>query len=248
VPVTVLWAAKGGSGTTVVTAALAIATPTDTLVVDLAGDLPDALGVTAPGQQGIGDWLHSDAPASALWDLAVGLDPTTSLIPRGQPVDPGAARWSELVDALAQHPAVYVDAGTGPPPPALCTGAVRSLLVTRACYLALRRAIASRCRPEGVIIVSEPGRSLGRAEVERALGAPVVATVDVDVAVARAVDAGLLHARPPRLLVRQLRRALRADHRGGAGFPARARLALTARSAGAPDAAGAPDDVEVLRS
>ena len=45
------------------------------------------------------------------------------------------------------------------------------------------------------MLVSEPGRSLRAADVERSVGAPVVATVSLDVAVARAVDAGLLDAR-----------------------------------------------------
>ena len=52
VPVTVLWAAKGGSGTTVVTASLALSCPTDSLLVDLAGDLPDRPRPRAPGRPG----------------------------------------------------------------------------------------------------------------------------------------------------------------------------------------------------
>ena len=43
--ITVCWAAKGGSGTTVVAAAMAIAAPTPTLLIDLAGDVPAVLGV-----------------------------------------------------------------------------------------------------------------------------------------------------------------------------------------------------------
>jgi hypothetical protein len=232
VPVTVLWAAKGGSGTTVVAAALALASPTDTLLVDLAGDLPAALGVGRHVGQGVGDWLQSDAPVTALDDLAVTLDRTTRLLPRGAPVDPEAGRWPELLDALGQHRAVVVDAGSGPPPASLRAGATRTLLVTRACYLALRKATAHPCRPDGVVLVAEPGRSLGRGDIERCLGAPVVATVSVDVAVARAVDAGLLQARPPRLLARQLRHLLRDDRPTALGLrrlvaaPAPARPAL----------------------
>lgn len=206
-PVTVLWAAKGGSGTTVVTASLALSCPTDSLLVDLAGDLPAALGVTEPTGQGVGDWLDSDAPASALADLAVDVGRTTRLIPRGRSVDLGSARWPQLLDWLARRPAVYVDAGTGVLAPSLLGGDVRNLLVTRACYVGLQRVIAARCRPDGVVLVCEPGRSLRTPEVERSTGAPVVASVSVDVAVARAVDAGLLAARIPRLLQRELRGA-----------------------------------------
>jgi hypothetical protein len=43
--------------------------------------------------------------------------------------------------------------------------------------------------------------------VEAAVGAPVVATLTLDPAVARAIDAGLLAARLPRLIQRQLRDA-----------------------------------------
>lgn len=82
----------------------------------------------------------------------------------------------------------------------------RSLLVTRACYLALRRAVSAPIRPTGVVLVAEPGRALRATDVEAAVGAPVVATVAVDPAVARAVDAGLLTARLPRLMERDLRR------------------------------------------
>jgi hypothetical protein len=58
-----------------------------------------------------------------------------------------------------------------------------------------------------VILVDEPGRSLGQRDVEHAIGAPVEAVVSVDPSVARAVDAGLLASRLPRLMTRALRRA-----------------------------------------
>lgn len=206
-PVTVLWAAKGGSGTTVVTASLALSCPTASLLVDLAGDLPAALGVVAPSGQGVGDWLESDAPPSALADLAVDVDRTTHLIPRGRAVDMTSPRWPALLDWLARRPAVFVDAGTGTPAPCLLDGDVRTLLVTRACYVGLQRVAATGCRPDGVVLVCEPGRSLRVPQVEDATGAPVVASVSLDVAVAGAVDSGLLTARVPRLLRRELRGA-----------------------------------------
>jgi hypothetical protein len=55
--------------------------------------------------------------------------------------------------------------------------------------------------------VREPGRALTRRDVEEVLGVPVRAEVDVDPAVARAVDAGLLASRLPRALERGLRNA-----------------------------------------
>jgi hypothetical protein len=208
VPVTVCWAAKGGSGVTVVTAALALSCPSASVLVDLAGELPAVLGVERPASQGVTDWLCSDAPPAALDDLALDVHRATRLIPRGaSPIDAGSARWSELVEWLTGRPSVFVDAGTGVPPPGLLAGDVRSLLVTRSCYLALQRLASLGHRPDGVVLVDEPWRSLRPFDVERAAGAPVVARVSHDPAVQRAVDSGLLRGRVPRLLARELRGA-----------------------------------------
>ncbi len=81
------------------------------------------------------------------------------------------------------------------------------LLVTRACYLSLRRVAALDLPPTGVVLVSEPDRALGARDVEQVVGADVVADVPVDAAVARAVDAGLLAGRLPPTLARALGRA-----------------------------------------
>ena len=207
-PVTVCWSAKGGSGTTVVAATLALTSPTDSLLIDLDGELPAALGLPEPAGQGIADWLSCDAPPRALADLAVEINRSTQLVPRGAlPVDRRSPRWPELAAWLAERPySVVVDAATGDPPNPL--GDVgRALLVTRACYLALRRAVATPWRPDGVVLVAEPGRALRVPDIERAIGVPVVATISHDPAVARAVDAGLLAARLPRVLQRELRGA-----------------------------------------
>jgi hypothetical protein len=206
--VTVCWSAKGGSGTTVVAATLALASLSDSLLIDLDGELPAVLGLPEPAGQGIADWLACDAPPAALADVTVEVNRTTQLVPRGsRSVDRHSPRWADLGAWLAERPyAVIVDAATGDPPNPL--GEIgRTLLVTRACYLALRRAVATPWRPDGVVLVAEPGRALRGPDVERAIGAPVVAAVSLDPAVARAVDAGLLSARLPRLLQRELRGA-----------------------------------------
>ena len=101
---------------------------------------------------------------------------------------------------------VVIDAGTGDPPSALVDHADRALLVTRACYPSLRRAVRAEARPTGVVLVDEPGRALSFRDIEHALGAPVVANVSIDPAIARAVDAGLLATRLPRVITRELRR------------------------------------------
>ena len=93
------------------------------------------------------------------------------------------------------------------PGPTLASAAGLSLLVLRPCYLALRRALAAPLRPSGVVLVNEPGRALGRADVEALLEVPVRAEIDLDPAIARAVDAGLLAGRLPKVLERALRAA-----------------------------------------
>lgn len=200
---TICWAAKGGSGTTVVTATLALSNRAPTLLVDLAGDLPIALGLPVPEGPGIGEWSLSSAPPSRLDSLRVALADGLDLLPRGNRTP--VARWRELAEHLATIPhLVVVDAGTGPPPAELRDQADRVLLVTRACYLAVRRAVDAGEVVDGIVLVEEPGRALGVADLEAALGAPVVARVLLDPAVARAVDAGLLLAKLPGAFRREL--------------------------------------------
>lgn len=193
---TVCWGAKGGSGTTVVAATLALSGAPPTLLVDLAGDLPLALGVAAPAGPGVAEWSKSAADTSRLDALRVRVAPGLDLLPLGH--DRPAGRWDDLARHLRRvEGVVVVDAGTGPPPVALCRAADRSWLVTRPCYLALTRATESRGSVDGVVLVEEPGRALSPEDVEAAIGAPVVARVLLDPAIARAVDSGLLLARLP---------------------------------------------------
>jgi hypothetical protein len=210
------WSAKGGSGTTVVAASLAVlfarSAPEGALFVDLTGDGAAVLGVPEPIGPGIGEWLAAaDVDAAGLDRLAVPIDESLALVPRGASGAPVAAdRVAELGAILGggSRP-VVVDAGLGTDEVggALATVAAVSLLVLRPCYLALRRAVAAPFRPSGVVLVREPGRALTRRDVEAVLGVPVRAEVDLDPAIARAVDAGLLSARLPRGLERALRDA-----------------------------------------
>jgi hypothetical protein len=195
--ITLCWGAKGGSGTTVVAATLALASSPPTLLVDLAGDLPIALGLPAPVGPGVGDWSLSTAGADRLDALRVPVAPEVELLPTG--VVRPRGRWAELAGHLRHTGGnVVIDAGTGAPPAELRRAADRTLLVTRACYLGLRKAIDARVPVDGIVLVEEPGRSLSGDDVTAALGAPIIGTVLLDPAVARAVDSGLLLARLPR--------------------------------------------------
>ena len=195
------WSTKGGAGTTVVAAALArrIAAeqPGGALLVDTAGDSLAALGMPESDGPGLAGWLrdhdHTGLPVVAAC-------PGLSVVNRG--AGPLASeRADDLIDALATdtRPTV-IDCGTNPTgvAAALAERADESILVTRPCYLALRRTLSDQSpRPTGVVLVREPSRVLSADDVAEAVRAPVLAEIDVDPAVARTVDAGLLVARTP---------------------------------------------------
>jgi hypothetical protein len=217
------WSVKGGSGTTVVAAALALGLaatgPAGSVLVDLGGDAAAVLGLAEPGGPGVSDWLAAgpSVPTDGWSRLEVPAGAGVALVPRGRgPLD-RPDRAEVLAGLLgADHRPVVVDCGvvpSGPGSPAdscatvLASHATRSLLITRACSLALRRAAACPFRPSGVVLVREPGRLLRADDVAAAVGADVWAEVHVDPAVARAVDTGLLATRLPRRFARALRDA-----------------------------------------
>ena len=215
---TCCWSVKGGSGTTVVAASLALlaaSSPAGALLVDLAGDVPAVLGLPEPVGPGVREWLAADpaVEADALGHLATAATPGLRVLPAGSasamPRAVPPARVDLLGDALTANPGeVVVDLGVPAPDLLpLLARADRSLLVLRPCYLALRRATALPTRPTGVVLVTEPGRALGRRDIEDVVGVKVAAEIDVQPTIARAVDAGLLAGRLPRSLSRTLRAA-----------------------------------------
>jgi hypothetical protein len=228
------WSPKGGVGTTVVATALALglvrADPAGpgVLLADLAGDVPAALGLAgAPvgsdaDGPGLTHWLAAapDVPADALGRIEVPVAPGLALLRRGAgPFVSGAGEGGALLAAVLDGDPrrVVVDcgridvdageAGDAAVGMAVAGAAERSLLVLRPCFLAVRRAAAAPVRATGVVLVDEPGRALGAADLSEALGLPVVARVRVTEQIARTVDAGLLTARLPRSLVEDLRGA-----------------------------------------
>lgn len=211
------WSAKGGAGTTVVATALALvmarSAPGGALLVDLAGDALAVAGLPdEPDAVGVSDWLREGplVPADGLARLEMTVGHGLALLPRGRgPL--GVERAHALAALLSADPRpVVVDAGvvSGDDVAAVvAASASTSLLVTRACFLALRRAVIAPVRPSGIVLVVEDGRALTAADVEAALGVPVRAEVSVTAQVARAVDAGVLMSRLPRSLERELRDA-----------------------------------------
>jgi len=208
------WSAKGGAGTTVVASALALLlarrSADGAVLVDLAGDVPVALGLLDDAPSGVTDWLAigERVPADGLARLERAAGGGVSIVPRGRGPMPDD-RAHALAALLARdHRPIVIDAGVIDGPGAAATlaaAADTSLLVTRPCFLALRRAIAAPVRPSGVVLVVEDGRALAATDVEGALGVPICAQVLVTPQVARAVDAGILASRLPRSLQRELR-------------------------------------------
>lgn len=204
---TAFWAAKGGSGATVVAAATALAAPVGrpVLLVDLDGDLPTVLGL-GPASAGVADWLRAGdhVPADALDRLIVPVTDSASLLPRGEgPLE--GERAAVLARMLATGPRhVVVDAGTRPTTAgrAVVRSADRSVLVTRACYVALRRLATIDLAASEVVLIREPSRALTTDDVAEVAGAPVRTVIGLDPAIARAVDSGLLSSRLPRVLAR----------------------------------------------
>ena len=209
----VCWSVKGGSGTTVVASTITLMRAAESqrgaLLVDLAGDVPAVLGLAESSGPGINDWLANCNHDSrmTLQSIAVQATANLQIIARGsKQLDAKENRnFTELCAALKSFDLpIIVDAGCGLPSPDLLAHASSSLLVTRPCYLSLRRAAQLSVSPTGIVLINEAGRALGKHDVEAVIGAPVVAEIDFDSAIARAVDAGLLASRIPTIMSKQL--------------------------------------------
>jgi hypothetical protein len=222
-----LWSPKGGSGTSVVAAALALvaAERGDVRLADLGGDQPAILGLppaapaagsVAVGGDGLTGWLSAGPATPSQWleRMAVPVRPGLSLLPRGAggpeggPPEAGAA----LAVALRDGAMTVLDAGAGVAPAvrAAVEVADTALMVIRPCYLALRRAVADPRleRSWGAIVVEEPGRALDAHDVAAVLGLPVAGRFPVRAEIARAVDAGVLRDRLPPTLATPARAVL----------------------------------------
>jgi len=218
-----VWSPKGGSGCTVVATGLAVllsATrhPAGARIADLGGDAAALFGVGADPGAGLAQWLASgvEAPTEALDRIAVAVSPTLRLLPRGAddgPVPGDGAAGAALAVALDGGPTV-LDAGVprDPATRAAVATAGASIVVVRACYLALRRAVRDDLLPAttGIILVDEPGRAIPPSDVAQVLGRPLLARVPWTASIARAVDAGIYGRRLPGPVKKPLARVLEA--------------------------------------
>ena len=207
----VCWSVKGGSGTTVVASTIALMRAAESqrgaLLVDLAGDVPAVLGLAESAGPGINDWFANCDHGSRMTLQSIAIQATANLqiIARGSKQLDTKEKFSELCAALKTFDLpIIIDAGCGLPSPDLLAHATSSLLVTRPCYLSLRRAAQLSVLPTGIVLINEAGRALGKHDVEAVIGAPVIAEITFDAAIARAVDAGLLASRIPTMMSKQL--------------------------------------------
>jgi hypothetical protein len=172
------YAAKGGQGcTTTAMAAAVLLSHHDS--VDLTAHDPDDAAVLAGRQL---DFT----------DDHLALTPQLRLV-----VDPRQATAPIVV-----HDAGTVHDLTDTP---LAEPDVPRYLVTRPCFLALRRATNHSIRPTGIILIHEPDRAIAPHDIEAILHRPIVTTIPCTPAIARAVDAALVPAHLPAILQRSLR-------------------------------------------
>lgn len=183
------WSPKGGSGTTVITAALSVLLARSP--IGAGGVL--ALDAQDPGRRDLASVLGCEPDAEVITHLRTQLWP---------PPDGGAAPMATAGITVADTGLAGTDAQM-----ALLDRAAHAFAVIRPCYLGVHRLVADPRRVDGLIVIEEPDRALTADDIEHATGRRVVARLRHDPAVARAVDAGLLATRLPRTL-RPLRSVL----------------------------------------
>lgn len=210
---TAVYSAKPGQGTTVAAVLLALevarqpAGPAEVVLADFAGGIDD-LVPPQKGGGGIADWLAGDRTAAGLDSIVEPMDGRLGLLRSGPGAWPSPEGGAAAVLAgwLAERH-VVVDAGTLAADPhsggtparnlarEIALQAEQRILVTQPCRLALVRAAGdpSLPAPDSVVVVSQTARRLSTADVERAVGRPVAATIPWSPEIAAAADAGELH-------------------------------------------------------
>ena len=200
------WAAKGGAGTSVVAAGLAViasrATVSGALLVDMAGDAPAVLGLGELPDSGVHTWLASASPVAVdgLARLEIRVNDHLSILPAGGKRPDHANRVGDLIEQWElDGRTVIVDCGTldgrDSAARAIAETVPTSLAVTRCCYLAVRRYRSLEVAAAGAIVVCELGRALRPHDVTEIMNVPLVAEVKVDPQVARLVDSGTFVSR-----------------------------------------------------
>ncbi|MCB1029847.1 MAG: hypothetical protein KDA95_00830 [Acidimicrobiales bacterium] len=207
------WSLKGGAGVSTVVAAIAQAGVVTgrgpVAIADLCGDQALLHGVGWGAGAGLRGWTRAgpDVPPDALERLLEPLSEDMSLL------GPGTGRWvgeraEALGKALSQMAGLVVaDVGQAIHTAvgrAVVEGADRSVLVIRACPLSMRAVADLTLKPDCVVLVRDPRRWLGWREVAERCGVPVVAEIDLDPAVGKCADVGIIHRPLPKRFVQAL--------------------------------------------
>jgi hypothetical protein len=213
------WSVKGGSGTTVVSTALACelfngSGASRGVLLDLSGDASALLGRSSQPRAGLCDWL--------LADPSVGADALDHLLDSGSPqvLRDGEGRGTlaataPLIERLQnglrwldqQCGGLMIDVGSATDwlAEAMCAEADISVLVLRPCSLSVRAAAQSNRSVAGMVLVGESSRSLMPRDIEGLLGVPALAHIRHSPSIAQCVDAGRFGRATPRELRRVLR-------------------------------------------
>lgn len=179
----ILTGARGGQGTSTVAVALSVLAARHGPTL-LRSDDPTATAALVGIPLPLGDERIAVGPNLAFAADTAGPDATATY--ETVVIDDGRTPTGPFDDPQPHHSASRDSAG----------GIVERYAVLRGpCYLALCTLLNIGCRDDGVIVVAEPGRALSECDVADVLGIPVVATVPVNPAIARTIDAGLLLAR-----------------------------------------------------
>lgn len=206
----ILSSVKGGVGTSVTSAALALLLSRDstrpTYLVDIGGgDQPDILGLPAIAD-GITPWLTS--PDRRLTDLAVDVTDALHLVPSGDGRLPSGTSWMTplalALDDLRHRANIVIDAGLLDTTTHLDPMADRRLMVMRPCYVGLRHVVSAVNHWDGLVLVRPPDRVLTTRDVTSVCDMQLAAEIPMTPDVSRAVDAGVLRSRLPSTLVRSL--------------------------------------------
>ena len=109
--------------------------------------------------------------------------------------------WGNLARELMQRESngvnIIIDFGQGDLPLAFNKLADMHFMVTRPCYLSLRRTVNIEQKFSGVIVVQEHDRVLTTSDVESVMKLKCVAEVPYSSEISRRVDSGLLKSRLP---------------------------------------------------
>lgn len=197
-PIIVCWSPKGGSGTSVTAAVLAllISKSTETVLIDADGDQAPIFGL-GRGEVGFGDWARSERNPASLRRLTLPLARRLRLVDSGADIRMDAAISAAMLRDAFPESTIVIDAGASNAR-YLVEAADHVLCVVRPCYLSAQRLLASSVRHDGIVFVDEPGRVLRAKDIAEVVATPIVSTIDLDPALARLIDAGRIRSRLPR--------------------------------------------------